>query len=140
VAIAIPLAVGPPPLVNLGVARGREFNLVLSLFVSEIPYFWISAIETKTHLDFPEQIIACHARHSVICNNKIRFHFLEKHKKKQRNSLPLVQISRKNKKKKGMESQRQTERERDKHLAVGWLAALKWPKGDFFKKNIYIIF
>jgi hypothetical protein len=44
------------------------------------------AIETKAHLDFPEQIIACHARHTVICNNKIHFHFLEKHKKKQRNS------------------------------------------------------
>jgi hypothetical protein len=40
------------------------------------------AIETKAHLDFPEQIIACHARHTVICNNKIHFHFLEKHKKK----------------------------------------------------------
>jgi hypothetical protein len=90
------------------------------LFVSEIPYFWISAIETNAHLDFPKQIIACHARHTIICNNKIRFHFLEKHKKKkQRNSPPLVQISRKNKKKKGMESHRHTERERQTS-SCGW--------------------
>jgi hypothetical protein len=33
-------------------------------------------------------------------------------KLRKRNSMPLVQISRKNKKKKGMESHRQTERER----------------------------
>jgi hypothetical protein len=136
VAIAIPLAVGPPPLANLGVARGREFNLVLSLFVSEISYFWISAIETKTLLDFPEQIIACHARHTIICNNKIRFHFLEKHKKKNKEIHCLSFRYPGKIRRKKVWNLRDKQRERDKHLAVGWLAALKWPKGDFLK--IYI--
>lgn len=40
------------------------------------------AIETKEYLDFPEQIIACHARHTVVSNNKIHFNFLQKRKKK----------------------------------------------------------
>ena len=35
----------------------------------------------KAYLYFLEQIIACHAGHTVICNDKIHFHFLQKHKK-----------------------------------------------------------
>ena len=38
------------------------------------------ALETKEYLDFLEQIIACHAGHTVICNDKIHFHFLQNHK------------------------------------------------------------
>lgn len=37
-------------------------------------------IKTKAYFDFLEQIIACHAWHTVICNNKIHFHFLQNHK------------------------------------------------------------
>lgn len=30
-----------------------------------------------TYLDFPEQIISCHARHTVVCYNKIHIYFLQ---------------------------------------------------------------
>lgn len=70
------------------------------------------AIETKAHLDFPEQIIACHARHTVICNNKIHFHFLEKHKKTKKFRYP-GKIRRR---KKGRESQTPTERTKMNHF------------------------
>jgi len=35
-----------------------------------------SGMETEAYLDFLKQIIACHARHTVICYNKIHLHFL----------------------------------------------------------------
>jgi hypothetical protein len=40
--------------------------------------------DPKAYLYFLEQIIACHAGHTVICNDKIHFHFLQKHKKTER--------------------------------------------------------
>ena len=41
----------------------------------------------KAYLYFLEQIIACHAGHTVICNDKIHFHFLQKHKKTERKKI-----------------------------------------------------
>jgi len=63
------------------------------------------ALETKEYLDFLEQIIACHARHTVVCNYKIHFHFLQNHKtpKKFRNPGERKKVMKINKK--GRESQ-----------------------------------